>query len=416
MFFRPSRALCAILTVSALVFPGWAPIAYAQTVPAAAVLIPDDTFWQKEWYMRQINAPGAWAVTTGSPNVIVATIDAGVDINHADLQKNIWTNTKEIPGDGIDNDHDGYIDDVHGWNFVSRTGDVRPERKDRQLEETWSHGTMVASLIAGRGNDGIGVAGVAWNVRVMPLVVLDADGQGEYEAIMAAMRYAVSHGASVINLSLVGFDENDELTELIRNASNAGVVIVAATGNDENKDGMNLDQIPAFPVCGDGSRNYVLGVSGTDTLDQKAPYANFGKRCTDVSAPAQEFFVARPSYPHDTKATSSVPGYIGGMTGTSLAAPLVSGVAALIKSVRPSWTSAQIRERIVMTSDAIEDNLTLGQKGGLGHGRLNAARALEGLGLAPVVAVKPLSKTAVKKLRGTAKKNVLPVKKTFMVN
>lgn len=346
----------------------------------AAELVPNDTFWDRQWDLRQVHAPEAWSVTTGSKDVIVAVIDTGIDITHPDLKENIWTNAHEIPGDGIDNDHDGFVDDVHGWNFANNSADVRPVRKDAQYEEAWSHGTLVASILGARGDNEMGIAGMAWNVKIMPLAVLDADGEGQISDIVKAIRYAVSHGANVINFSLVGYEDNDELNRLMKNAADAGVVLVAATGNaDDVKAGINIDDFPAYPVCSEGAINIIIGVSGTDTLDQKAPYANYGKICTDISAPAQELFAARPSYPHDVKPTSTVPGYVGDMTGTSLAAPLVSGVAALIKSVRPSWTAQQIRERILSTADPVEEMLTRQEKGRLGYGRLNAGRALAGL-------------------------------------
>jgi len=352
----------------------------------AAEVTPNDTFWYKQWYLRQIHAPEAWSVTTGSHAVIVAMIDGGIDITHPDLAENIWTNTKEIPGDGVDNDSDELIDDVHGWNFVTNSPDVRPVFKEKQFEDAWSHGTVTASLLGAQGNNNIGIAGVAWNVQIMPLVVLGADGEGKIVNLSKAIRYAVSHGANIINLSLVGYEYDESLDRLIQNAVKAGVVVVAATGNDEQKAGLNIDDIPVYPACYDGTSNMVLGVSGTDTLDQKAPFANYGKHCTDVSAPAQELFAARPSYPHNAdRATSTVPGYIDRVTGTSLAVPLVSGVAALIKSVRPEWTPEQIIRRIMETSDPIEDNLKPEEKGGLGSGRLNAGRALAGLATSTIV-------------------------------
>jgi subtilisin family serine protease len=212
------------------------------------------------------------------------------------------------------------------------------------------------------------MAGMAWNVRIMPLVALDPDGSGEVATVVKAIRFAVSNGANIINLSLVGYDENDELTEIIRRASQAGVVVVAATGNDpSSRDGLDLDQTPLYPVCADGARNYVLGVSGTDTLDQKMPYANYGRRCTDIVAPSMAVFAA---------AVKS--GYLDHLNGTSLAAPLVSGAAALLKSVHPEWTSQQIRNRLIETADPIEEHLTPEIRGRFGHGRLNVGRALAG--------------------------------------
>lgn len=343
---------------------------------------PNDSLWSNQWYLRQIRAPEAWTVTTGTSRVIVAVIDGGVDIDHPDLHENVWRNEKEVPGDRIDNDGNGYVDDVYGWNFVMRSNDVRPMYKTRQADEAWSHGTIVASLIAAKGNDEQGMAGVAWNAKFMPLVVLDADGGGEVRNVISALRYAVNHGASIVNLSLVGTEEDPNLQEMIQRAKDAGVLVVAATGNtDEGKAGQNLDEAPLYPVCGDGASNDVLGVSGTDTLDQKAPYANYGRICTDVAAPAQQLFAARPTYGHVRRKGNAPAGYINSITGTSLAAPIVAGVAALIKSVRPEWTPNQIIQHLRATAMPIEENLQIQEKGRMGAGRVDAGRAL--LALAP---------------------------------
>ena len=277
----------------------------------------------------------------------------------------------------MDNDKNGFTDDVRGWNFVTNSADVRPVFKTIQREDAWSHGTMVASLIGARGNNGVGMSGIAWNVRIMPLVVLDADGSGTTDDIIKAIRYAVNMGASVINLSLVGYDRDAALEEMIERATNAGVLVVAATGNDdEAKAGINLDERPAYPVCDPVGQDRVIGVGGTDPLDQKAPYANFGKRCTDLSAPGQGLFVARPSYPHNPGVlAANVPNYRQNVVGTSLAAPLVSGAAALLKSLHRDWTADKIRRRLYETADPLSEGVR-GTKGRLGYGRLNIGRAL----------------------------------------
>jgi len=353
------------------------PCLAAPVPPSLPTLVPDDLFWSRQWYLRQIHAPEAWAVTTGSKEIIVAMIDGGVDMDHQDLRGAFWTNAREMPNDGVDNDQNGYVDDVHGWNYVTDSPNVKPVWKEEQYEETWSHGTMVASLIAAKGNDGRGIAGVAWNVRLMPLVILGAEGEGQVDDLVKAVRYATNHGAQVINMSLAGDTYSEELEEMIRRAQDAGVVIVAATGNNDGLDGLDLDTDLSYPACFDrGPYRRLIGVGGTDTLDQKAPSANYGTRCTDIVAPGQEFFAARPSYPHGNKATSTVPGYVDGMTGTSLAAPLVTGAVVLLKSVHPEWTATQIRERLLQTADAIEDNLTFFQRNKMGAGRLNIGRAL----------------------------------------
>jgi subtilisin family serine protease len=386
LLFRPVlRKIFATVATLSLIF---APVAGK----AAESVVPNDTFWGQQWYMRQVHAPEAWAVTTGSRDLIVAVIDTGVDITHEDLRSNIWTNSKEVPGNGVDDDNNGYVDDVHGWNYVTKTPDVRPVYLADQYDEAWSHGTLVASLLGAKGDNDIGIAGMVWNVKILPLVVLDGNGEGSVDDILSAIRYAVSQGASVINLSLTSYDEDPRLDELVRNVSAAGVVLVAATGNGEDLSGINIDTLPTYPACSDAddAKESVLGVSGTDTLDQRAPYANFGKRCTDISAPAQDLFGARPSYPRVGETTSTVSGYVGDMVGTSLAAPLVSGVAALLKSAHPSWTAAQIREQIERTADPIDGSASTLHGGALGFGRLNAGRALTELPAWAALAAKPV--------------------------
>ncbi len=367
------------LVQRALVYLGCLAVTVLGAATVHAKTIPNDPRWQDQWYLRQIHAPEAWAVSTGTQRVIVAVIDGGVDIGHPDLRENIWINSREQAGDKIDNDRNGFADDLHGWNFVTKSPDVRPVFEPVQLEDTWSHGTMVASLIGAKGNDGIGMAGVAWNVRIMPLVVLDAEGIGTTGHIIQAIRYAVNMGAQVINLSLVGYDNDPALDEMIRRATDAGVVIVAATGNDEtSKPGTDLDVTPGYPVCADVGRDAVIGVGGTDVLDQKAPYANFGKRCTDLSAPGHSLLAARPSYPHQkSQFVRPVPNYREGVIGTSLAAPLVSGAVALLKSVHPSWTPREIRARLYETADPLDATTPRGTKSAFGYGRLNIGRALQ---------------------------------------
>ena len=368
----------------------------AETATSSKSIIPNDPYWDRQWYLRQMGLPEAWTVTTGTSAVTVAVIDTRIDIEHPDLKENIWRNLKEVPGDGLDNDRDGYIDNVNGWNFVNNSPNVQPFAVRHQSMEAWSHGTLVASLIGARGQNNTGIAGVNWNVKIMPLVVLDAEGEGSLEGLLEAIRYAVNHGASIINLSLAGFDYDEQLDQLLRRVAQANVLVVSATGNDtKTKQGLDIEKTPVYPACMDGSINAVLGVSGTDTLDQKAPYANHGKRCTDVAAPALEIFGARPTLQYDEDDRPEHPGYLEGMTGTSLAAPLVSGVASLIKSIQPTWTAQQILKRIMETADAV-DGSSPSVLGRLGAGRINAARALNGLGPVIKPAIAPQTATSTK--------------------
>ncbi|MBP7134556.1 S8 family serine peptidase [Patescibacteria group bacterium] len=343
-----------------------------------AIVVPNDPYQGRQWYLRQVHAPEAWSITTGSSRVVVAVLDGGVDITHPELKDNIWQNPTEVPGDGIDNDGNGFIDDIHGWNFMNHSTSVLPMiAPGDQSEEVWSHGTFVASLIGARGDNGMGISGVAWQVRLMPLVVLDGGGFGNAQSVVDALRYAIEKRVDIINLSLSGTEYDQGLADALKEAREAGILVVAATGNNSiSAAGVNIDDHPVYPVCMDGGVNAVLGVGGTDTLDQKAPYANYGSACTDIVAPAQEFFGARPSYRRPSDPSTTTANYLDGMTGTSLAAPLVSGAAALLKSVRPDFTARELQEALLFTADPIEDNLTLEQRGRMGAGRLNIARAL----------------------------------------
>jgi len=357
-------------------------IALLSAIPAQAAtfVIPTDVnpYWKKQWYLRQIQAPEAWkALPNTLGEVTVAVIDAGVDITHPDLKDAIWTNPREVAGNGVDDDQNGFVDDIHGWNFVKNSNDVRPQEIRNQLEEAWSHGTFVASLIGARAADHVGMVGVNQSVKIMPLNALDGDGFGTIPNVLKAIRYAVNQGVSVINLSLAGFDDSQELDEMIKRARDAGVLVVAATGNGTTPAGRDIDRQPVYPVCFDQQANNVVGVSGTDSLDQHAEYANFGVRCTDLSAPGFDLFGARPSYPRVEEGSRPAERYLEGMTGTSLAAPLVSGVASLLKAVRPDLTAGQLHQLLTSTTDNIEGSLKPSEKQKMGTGRLNAVKALQ---------------------------------------
>lgn len=345
--------VCMILGIQ-----GFASIAQAKT--------PDDTFYFKQWYLQQIRAEEAWEKTTGSKQVVVAVIDTTVDIDHEDLRGNIWTNPNEVAGNGIDDDGNGFIDDIHGWNFVDDSAELRPNAEDRQ--EAFVHGTLVASLIGAEGNNSRGIAGVAWHVSIMPLVGLDASGSGSTVDVANAVNYAVLHGADIINLSIEGHLRDPLLDEAIAFARSRGVLTVAAAGNSAYLFGSNLDEMPVYPACLAKEGFYgVISVSGTDQADAQAPYANYGS-CVDLSAPGTDFFGARPPVIDDSGAYLE-PGYAGGYSGTSLAAPLVSGVAALLKSAHPSWGATELRNHLLSHSAPLQDSA-------LGAGRLDAALAL----------------------------------------
>jgi subtilisin family serine protease len=249
-----------------------------------------------------------------------------------------------------------------------------------QSDITWSHGTISSSLIAARGDNGIGIVGVAWEAKIMPIVVLGADGFGSHYHIGRAIDYAIDQGADVINLSLFGFEDSEPMRRAIQRARKRGVVVVAAVGNDfALQEGLNVDVFPTSPACSEFLRDDVLGVAGTDVLDQHAIYTNTGERCSDIAAPADGIVAAHPRLPPpspETEEDGEAREVIRGLTGTSLSAPLVSGAAALVKSLRPEWTAQDIYAHLLATSDAIEGSKQLDDPGYLGQGRLNIGKAV----------------------------------------
>ena len=330
---------------------------FAPLTHAATSTFPNDPLYDRQWYLRQINAPDAWSVTKGSQAVTVALIDSGIDFEHPDL---------------------AHIHVVDGWNFVSNTSDTRPMVGPFQDDDAMSHGTIMASLLAAQGNNGIGMAGVVWNVSIMPLVVLDMNGFGSVNNIAAAVRYATAHHADIISISVVGYEPSVELDRALKEASDTGILVVAAAGNTSGwSDGLDLDYTPMYPACSLAGSKTVLTVSGTDALDQKAPYANFGYTCVAMSAPGFEMIGAHPFHgaAHDASSTE----YVTGVIGTSAAVPLVSGAAALIKSLRPDWKAEQIRARLIATVDPIDPIQSEDVRYRLGKGRLNVGRAVQGL-------------------------------------
>lgn len=321
--------------------------------PTIAAIIPNDPDFNKQEYLQQINISDAWEKTTGSSDVVVAVIDSGVYLDHPDLKENIWVNSDEIPNDGIDNDNNGYIDDYNGWDFVTDTNDPNPKIVSDYSKAGISHGTFVAGIIAGSGNNNLGITGVSWRSKIMPLRALDGLGNGEFTNVVKAIDYAVNNGADIINFSLVTFNNDQALAEAITNAYQKGKIMVAAAGNDilfvpGVDGGFDLDFFPFYPVCLDGTNNDILGVASLDKNDVKSLFSNYGAACVDVSAPGENFYglnYYNPLLPDFRNY------YIQGWSGTSLAAPVVSGAAALVKSLRPELSAAQIYDLIINSGD-----------------------------------------------------------------
>jgi len=340
----------------------------------AEALTPNDSYFDNQWYLQQIHAEDAWDITQGSLEVVVAVLDTSIDINHPDLDGNIWINSDEIPNNGIDDDGNNYVDDINGWDFVNDDNDPRPDFDGAWMDDGVSHGTATASILAAEGNNRNGMAGVTWRSKIMPLKVMDEAGTGYSEYVAEAIYYAIRNGADVINLSFMGFNWSDEMNTAVKRAWEAGVVVVAAAGNTPDfLGGTNLNEYDEYPACIDQyeDEQFVLGVAATDTLDQKALFSNYGHMCVDVSAPGLDMFSARSYNPEEGLREF----YNNDWSGTSFAAPVVSGIAALIKSLNPGLSAAEINHIIIESGDDI-DGINPDFVGELGK-RVNAYAALQ---------------------------------------
>ena len=288
-------------------------------------LIPNDTHYNFQWGLNRINAPPAWNLTTGSSAVIIAVVDSGLDINHSDLKGNLWINTGEIAGNGIDDDENGYIDDVYGWNFESDNNNVTDE---------YGHGTHVAGIIAASGNNTQGVSGVMWNAKIMPLKFLDKNGEGHISDAVDAISYATKMGAFIINCSWGGSTYSKALKDIIDISS---ALVVCAAGNEVS--GENTDISPHYPVSYTSLN--IISVAAIDKNDNICYFSNYGVNSVDVAAPGASIY-------------STLPGSrYGYMQGTSMAAPYVSGLAGLIKSFRPDLDALQVKYTILNNVDAV---------------------------------------------------------------
>lgn len=356
--------------------------AFFYFVSSAFALEPNDFFYSEQWYLPHIQAPAGWERTTGAKETVVAVIDSGVQIKHPDLQANIWTNQDEVAANGLDDDKNGYIDDVNGWDFINQAPDPSP--KLESLDDVFErpagthHGTIISGIIAAAGNNRQGVAGVAWQTKIMPLRVLNSSGNGTTTDVVTAIDYAIKNGAHIINMSFVGLEPDPDLAAAIERAFQAGVVVVAAAGNDleEHGQGVNLDQTMMYPVCHDGTNNMVLGVAGADENDKKADFSNFGRNCVDLTAPGTKFFstlVYAPLFLLDKH-------YGGYISGTSMSSAVVSGAAALAKSLLPALKGPEIRDLILENTTSI-DSFNPTYQGKLGRGRLDLSKLLQAVSL-----------------------------------
>jgi subtilisin family serine protease len=310
------------------------------------------------WGLKKIEAPAAWEITKGA-GVVVAVVDSGIDLNHPDINDNLWTNAGEIPNDFQDNDGNGFVDDVYGWNFAN---------ENNNPYDDVGHGTHVAGTIAAEGNNGLGIVGVAWQSKVMAVKGLGTMGGYSY-MLAGALRYAVDNGADVINNSWGGMFFSQTVADAVAYAHGRGAVLVASAGNDY-ANVVSFVYPAALPE--------VITVSASDTNDQKADFSNFGPEI-EVAAPGGNS--QSDPWPDNilslkaplARTYPTVGSNLTRLRGTSMAAPHVSGVAALILARHPSYSNEDVRRLLLMSVDDVDapgfDNNT-------GYGRINAYRAV----------------------------------------
>jgi subtilisin family serine protease len=320
---------------------------------------PNDPQFADQWALHNqgqnggkeradIDAVKAWAKTRGSKDVVVAVLDSGVDYNHVDLRANMWTRPDSVP-EYVD-DELGTLDDVHGFDIDMNLGDPMDDN---------GHGTHCVGVIGAEGDNGIGIAGINWHVRIMPLKFLGRGGFGSTKAAIEAINYAIDrkkHGVNVrvISASWGSTSRSKALEDAIRAAGDAGILFVAAAGNN----GTDNDKRPHYPSNYDLPN--VISVAATDNTDNLTSFSNYGIKTVHIAAPGKDI---TSTWLNDE---------FRGASGTSMATPQVSGVAALIVSANPNITVAKLKDRLLKSVDKIaslEGKIASG-------GRLNAAKAI----------------------------------------
>ncbi|MDQ3798843.1 MAG: S8 family serine peptidase [Acidobacteriota bacterium] len=317
----------------------------------------DPRFTDTSMYgLTKIGAPSAWDLTTGSPAVVVANIDTGMKYTHEDLAANMWTNPGETNGNGIDDDGNGFVDDYYGYDFFFN--DPNP------LDEN-GHGTHTGGTIGAVGNNGVGVVGVNWNVRIMAIKIYDNDGFGTTSTMLINaynyIRMMKNRGVNirVTNNSYSGCDEAcgyDQATKDALDAmGNAGILNVFAAGNDNR----NIEAMPAYPAS--YTSPSILSVAASTSTDTRAGFSNFGSTSVDLAAPGVGIL-----------STVMSSANYGTLSGTSMAAPHVAGAAALLSAYNPNLSPASLKATLMNTVDP----LTLWSGVVKTGGRLNVDRAL----------------------------------------
>jgi len=354
-----------------------------------SAIVPNDTFFGNQWALlnkgqyaygtagADIRATDAWEVSIGSPAIIVAVLDTGIDYNHSDLTWNVWRNLGETNClDGIDNDGNGYVDDCIGWDATtcahfSESGSCTAIKlPGNDPMDDSGHGTHVAGIIGAKGNNGSGIAGVIWMVNMIAVKVLNWDGEGSDADIASGIQYAVVNHAKVINASFGGPGYSNTVYNAISAANNASVLFVASAGNGgDDGVGDNNDMMPVYPAS--YALPNIISVAATDQDDRRVSFSNYGPTTVDVAAPGVYILSTVPNW------WSTYYGYgsIEFFQGTSMAAPHVSGLAGLLSSYYYHFEPSQIRSMVLNYVDkkpTLEGWILTG-------GRINAYKAMSSL-------------------------------------
>lgn len=337
---------------------------------AAEAIPPNDTYLNRQWYINNdgtfprgavkagadLQLLDAWDIETGDSTIIIASIDSGVKTTHPELKRRIWKNANEINGNDTDDDHNGFIDDVHGWNFITNSNLITDDNR---------HGTHVAGVMAATANNSTGYSGIDWHCKIMVCKVLSGDLTGYYSDFIEAIHYAVDNGANIINMSLGGDAYSKAFEEAVLYAESHGVLIVASMQND------NTDK-PYYPAAFDP----VIAVGATDPNDTRS--LNFINAKGGSSYGQHIDVVAPGNYIYGLNNINN-DNYSSLFGGTSLATPMVSGVLSLLMANQPTLTTVEVRERLFTTcddqvGDIVED--IAGWDPYYGFGRVNAYRIL----------------------------------------
>ena len=307
--------------------------------------VPNDASFSKQWALDSdtaihIDGVRAWGLRKGLHSLRIAVLDTGIDQTHPEFGDNIWTNPREIAGDGIDNDANGYIDDTHGWDFTYTSPGLLRTNGDNNPSDGHGHGTHVSGIIAAQGNNAIGVTGICWDAALVPLKIIGDDGSGFTSWMIAAIEYCARNGISIANASIGGASYSGFCKAAIDAASaQSSLLLVAAAGNN----GTDNDIKPFYPASYDSPN--IISVASTTPTGAISSFSNRGIVSVDIAAPGSSI---TSTYPQAKNAS----GYTT-LSGTSMAAPMVTAVAALLHENRPEWGFADIKKALLASVTAL---------------------------------------------------------------